>query len=484
MIPKIIYCTWKDDDLLPEQQACIETWRKHLPDYEIRRFTHADILHSPCTDATRKMDKWVGAAQYNVWRALYETGGLYLDLDVRVIKSFDRLLKDDAFIGIQSDGHVWAACGVLGFTRHHPFLREALDYMDEFDYDTPVEHFENQLGPRMWTNLLVKHGWARTDKTEVVDGVKVYDHTYFYPYSWKEEFTPGCVKKTTHAIHEWHSTWSQKCSVVIPCFNQGKYLDDAIESALAQTHRPLDIIVVNDGSTDDTSKVARKYKDRVTLIEQKNKGSAAARNTGVAAARGEYVVCLDADDKLHPDYLKRLVGIDDVASCHLIAFGSRLGAGWTPPRVHPTFADFRKANQVICGSLFRKEVWEAVGGFDEKMRDGYEDWDFWTRVAAKGFSFTVVPQVLFEYRTYPVVRDDVKGSFDWASKKDAEIKAYMDKKWVGVEVPSGPPLRYPITLGVECRLGDKTYPKGTKIDRETAVALKKAGQLKDPRIVG
>ena len=88
-------------------------------------------------------------------------------------------------------------------------------------------------------------------------------------------------------------------SIVIPCFNQARFLSDAIESARAQADASIEIIVVNDGSTDATSRVARRYPD-VRLIEQRNQGLSAARNAGLAVAQGTYVVCLDADDRLLP----------------------------------------------------------------------------------------------------------------------------------------------------------------------------------------
>jgi len=92
-------------------------------------------------------------------------------------------------------------------------------------------------------------------------------------------------------------------SVIIPCYNQGRFLGDAIDSVLAQTHRNTEIIVVSDGSTDDTASVARRYGSRVRLIESANAGSSAARNRGLDCAKGQWIQLLDADDVMLPGKL-------------------------------------------------------------------------------------------------------------------------------------------------------------------------------------
>ena len=93
-------------------------------------------------------------------------------------------------------------------------------------------------------------------------------------------------------------------SVVVPAYNYARYLPKAIDSALGQTHPPLEVIVVDDGSTDDTPRVLAAYADRIRVIRQANQGAGAARNAGIAAARGEYVAFLDSDDLWHPRKLE------------------------------------------------------------------------------------------------------------------------------------------------------------------------------------
>src|SRR5437660_6526968 len=94
-------------------------------------------------------------------------------------------------------------------------------------------------------------------------------------------------------------------SIIIPCYNQAQYLAETIDSALAQTYRPIQVLVVNDGSPDDTEKVARAYGDRIDYIYRENGGLSAARNTGIARATGFYLKFLDSDDQLHPEQIAR-----------------------------------------------------------------------------------------------------------------------------------------------------------------------------------
>ncbi len=213
--------------------------------------------------------------------------------------------------------------------------------------------------------------------------------------------------------------------VVIPCYDQAKYLAEAIESALAQTY-PVDVVVVDDGSRDGAAEVARCYP--VRLIRQQNRGVSAARNAGIASGTHAWVLPLDADDRLEPAMVETLIGLDDIAGPSVLTFGST-EAPWGPPLAHPVLADFLEANHCIMSSLYRRQVWAAIGGYDEAMRDGGEDWDFWIRAAAAGFAFTIVSDRLFRYRVYRESRADRPNSSGRFQSKRAEIRAYMAAKY-------------------------------------------------------
>ena len=428
MIPKIIHAAWVSDKPMPDERQYIESWRRVLPDYELRIYGTDDLADSPCVRGMMKRGKPVSAAQYTAFKALHESGGVYMDLDMEVLRPFDELLGDKMFLGAEIDsGAVWVNCAIVGAEKGHPFLAECLTYMDAFDLDHP--QVENELGPRMFTNLLKARGWRRRDRDRVVDGIHVCESKRFYPYRWDQQYDPEYVTPQTLAVHHWATTWEQDTvSIVIPCYNHAGFLHEAIQSALAQRHKPLEVIVVNDGSTDNTSEVARKYP--VHLIEQENRGLSAARNAGIAAARGRYVVCLDADDRLHKDYLRRAVGVDDIVSPSIMMFGSSTRQ-WNPPIKHPTYDDFSRKNRIVCSAMFLREIWERVGGYDEAMRDGYEDWDFWTRATHAGYTVTVLREHLYFYRKHADDRSGVQGSVDWARQHHDEIVAYMAAKNLG-----------------------------------------------------
>lgn len=201
---------------------------------------------------------------------------------------------------------------------------------------------------------------------------------------------------------------SPKVSVVIPCFNHGVYLAEAIQSLLEQGVSDWEAIIVDDGSTDSTDEIVgqlTKLDKRVFSLRTDNRGLSAARNAGIGIARGKYILPLDADDCLAPSFLSDVlnsVGEHDyrVVATGVEKFGFEAGI-YTPPS---TIAEhsFVGKNPIVCTSLFSKRLWKEIGGYDEIMRDGYEDWEFWIRASMVGVEFIVIPKPLFRYRRHRV----------------------------------------------------------------------------------
>jgi glycosyltransferase involved in cell wall biosynthesis len=197
-----------------------------------------------------------------------------------------------------------------------------------------------------------------------------------------------------------------RVSVVIPCFNLGRYLPEAIASVRAQTYPDYEIIVVDDGSSDSETAEALKSATAPDLrvVRSENRGLSAARNLGISHARGELVSCLDADDTFDPRWLELAVArIDrdpDLAfvSHWLEAFGDEHGL-WTPGR--SDFGALLDQNVFNGAALFRRQLVDGVGGFDESMRDGCEDWEFWIRVVEAGHRGAIIPVPLYRYRRRP-----------------------------------------------------------------------------------
>lgn len=201
---------------------------------------------------------------------------------------------------------------------------------------------------------------------------------------------------------------ASKVSVVIPSYNYGRFLQEAVESVLDQTFQDFEIIIVNDGSTDDTVAVAERLiaehpRHRIRLISQENSGQPAVpRNLGISEAEGRYILPLDPDDKLAPTFLEKAVSILDtepmtgVAFCHLQHFGDRHDI-WNcgPFRLDVLAQD----NVLSYCSLYRKEVWQQVGGYPLNVK-GHEDWDFWISVCERGWNGRLIPEPLFWYRKH------------------------------------------------------------------------------------
>lgn len=194
-----------------------------------------------------------------------------------------------------------------------------------------------------------------------------------------------------------------RVSVVIPCFNLGRYLAEAVESVRAQTFQDFEILVVDDGSTEEAT--LRELTDLaaagIRVLGSENRGLSAARNLGIANASGEYVSALDADDRFAPEWLERAVAFlearPDLAfvSHWLRAFGDE-SWDWQPVRCDLTvLLDYNVLNGA---ALFRRRLVEDIGGFDESMREGCEDWEFWIRAVSRGHRGAILPYVLYEYR--------------------------------------------------------------------------------------
>jgi glycosyltransferase involved in cell wall biosynthesis len=191
-----------------------------------------------------------------------------------------------------------------------------------------------------------------------------------------------------------------RVSIVIPCYQQAGWLPSAIESALAQTYPDVEVVVVNDGSTDETSEVARRYP--VALVEQENQGLSAARNSGIRASTGQYILPLDADDMIDPTYAAKAVPLFTTGVGIVRAYQQNFGDDNTAYALPPvqTVFDILPRNAICCCSVFRRDLWEKVGGFDENMQQGYEDWEFWIRMLARRKRVQTIPEVLFFYRKH------------------------------------------------------------------------------------
>jgi tetratricopeptide (TPR) repeat protein len=207
-----------------------------------------------------------------------------------------------------------------------------------------------------------------------------------------------------------------RVSVIIPAYNQGCYLVSAIESVLAQTYQDFEIVVVDDGSTDNTAEVAQRYSDpRVRYVYQENRGLSAARNTGIRHSAGEFLSFLDSDDLFLPEKLELLTAVlDDRSDVGFVAGqaqpideqGKPTGKLFATP-LPENGRELLNGNPLHVGSvLLRREWQERVGFFDESLRS-YEDWDMWLRLARAGcrMSWVARPVSLYRFHRAQMTRD-------------------------------------------------------------------------------
>lgn len=192
---------------------------------------------------------------------------------------------------------------------------------------------------------------------------------------------------------------SPAVSVIIPAFNAAATLEVALRSALAQTHRPLEIIVVDDGSSDDTSAIVASYPPPVKLLRQANAGCGPARNTGARAASGDWLAFLDADDAWLPRKLERQVELTYDHRVAVVNTRARTKSGQPLGKTF-SFEDLWQQNSlIVSSSLVRRSAFEAIGGF---WQERYcEDYHMWLRLAAAGWTIANVPEDLVVYSPAP-----------------------------------------------------------------------------------
>ena len=196
-------------------------------------------------------------------------------------------------------------------------------------------------------------------------------------------------------------------SVIIPCYNQSHFLVEAVTSAINQTYKNWEIIIVNDGSLDTTSTVAKKLivansQYQIRLLEQTNQGLSSARNAGIAAANGEYIMPLDADDILAENALTDLLKICLKSNVPCVAFGSYQMFG-TENRIVPSYElyspeNIKQSNMIHPSSLYHKSIWDLVSGYKVGMKEGYEDWEFWVNCHKHNIPFLGTREVVVNYR--------------------------------------------------------------------------------------
>jgi len=267
------------------------------------------------------------------------------------------------------------------------------------------------------------------------------------------------LQATNMKLDEKRSSHSPAVSILTPAYNAAEYLDEAVRSALAQTVEDLELIVIDDGSTDDTPAVARRLAEqdgRVRVAATDHVGVSAARNIGMRLARGRVFALLDADDLWHTDFLRVQLSILDAIPDADVVSGNALSLGGPldgrplvtmSSRCHAvSLLDMIENEHAVCVmSVFRRRVFELPGGFNEELARG-EDYDFWLRAALHGCGVIRNPEPLARYRR----------------RADSLSAAELSMLDAMVDV-----------LGRLRRTNQLTEPAATAIDRRVAVLVER-----------
>ena len=215
-------------------------------------------------------------------------------------------------------------------------------------------------------------------------------------------------------------------SVIIPCFNQGQFLEECINSITSKLTSNIEIIVVDDGSTEiETLNVLNSFPfQNCTLIRQENQGPSAARNNGIQISKADLFIALDADDILKSDFIDKAYNLINNNSKIGVVYGD---CEYFGDKNGLSIKQFNKYSQwyvngLTVTALVRKELWKQCGGFDETMREGYEDWDFWIRAMQFNWIFEKMDVVSLAYR----IKE--KSTNSGAINKHDDLVAFIQKK--------------------------------------------------------
>ncbi|WP_213520195.1 glycosyltransferase [Nonlabens sp.] len=218
-------------------------------------------------------------------------------------------------------------------------------------------------------------------------------------------------------------------SVIVPCYNQGEYLDDSLQSVFNQGFENWECIIIDDGSTDNSAVIASQWvaKDhRFKLVSINNAGVSNARNQGIDNAQGTFILPLDADDYINSNYLERAVAIFKNTPTYKVVYGKAMLVGdkqglWELPSFN--LKALALANTIYVSAMFKKEDYLRIGGYDLTMDKGLEDWEFWIRLLKEDPQVFFLNELCFYYRIKKTSRNTLL-----TPDNIQAIKSYIVKK--------------------------------------------------------
>lgn len=250
-------------------------------------------------------------------------------------------------------------------------------------------------------------------------------------------------------------TTSILVSVIIPAYNSEKYLIETLQSVAAQTLKQFECIVVDNGSTDQTREIVQSFVThdaRFSYHYCEQNGVSFARNLAVSLSKGKYILPLDSDDKIADTYLQKAANILEnnrdikLVYCNAELFGAAKGK-WNLPDYN--FKNLLIQNSVFCSSMFRKVDFLTTKGYNENMKEGFEDWDFWIGYLDLHSKVHKIEEVLFYYRIRKHSRNNI---LDSEKQLRLRKQIYSNHKDVYNKLFSIPELTYTLYLNLaECK---------------------------------
>lgn len=421
MIPKKIHYCWFNKDRnkpLPRVvQECIASWERLLPDFELILWNedNFDIHSEPFVKEAYEMSKYGYVADYVRLWVLHNFGGVYLDADVEVVKRFDALLQDPAFMGLENPYALGSA--IIGAEPGNPVIKFLLDTYEGKHFIQEDNTPDTRLSNWIFTGRLKEYGYELNNELQVFEHITIYPKENLYPHN------RNYITENTLFLHRLMVSHVKQVSVVMPVYNGEKYLREAIDSVLSQTFDNFEFIIVNDGSTDSSEEIIRSYSDsRIVLVNKPNSGIVDSLNLGIKRATGKYIARMDADDIMLPDRLKiQYRFMEENSRVDILAsgfewFGELSRGGFHSTNGIVTKGALMRGNPVGHPTvMMRKRSLEKLPVIYEHGYDYAEDFKLWFHAISHGLQINNIPDIVLKYRQSPHSTGSKYANIQWQS---------------------------------------------------------------------
>jgi hypothetical protein len=405
-------------------------------------------LHPIASDVTevfgRPVVHYAHKADVIRMKVLLQHGGIYMDLDVIALRSFDTLLNHNFVMGQEGEGGSVGLCNAVmlaskGSRFLHKWWNEYRDFNgSQWNYHSVVlpNKLAKAAAPEDITVLPVRNffwpSWDPAGLELIYNSFQYSYHDNYAIHTWSTVSKKYLAQMSLQWVTYPHSSLFRMLqgyiphpifSVVIPCYNQSQFIQQAVKSVLSQKFTSWEIIIVDDGSPDKCGKfVIKNMLDHVksevphnrfhVIINSTPQGLPEARNIGIRASQGHWICALDADDLISPNYFSHAQTAFVQTPTAQLIYADQKYFGQTKATWQ---VDMFNTTKPLCGgplpvmSLFRKRVWEQVGGYSSALPWGNEDYDFWLRVFAMGVASVKLPMIGSAYRvkTSSMMRDTI-----------------------------------------------------------------------------